>query len=133
MPTTDRFNMELTKLEIVTPRGEIFNKAVKSLTLPGSEGEFGVLAKHASLVSLLDAGVIEIEKEDSSKELVAIDWGYVKVDEEKVSILANGAVAVSEGGDINKSLDEVDELFESIADNDAPLAATRAKLEQLRR
>jgi F-type H+-transporting ATPase subunit epsilon len=125
--------MELTKLEIVTPRGVIFNQDVKSLTVPGSEGEFGILAKHASLVSLLDAGVIEIEKEDGSKELVAIDWGYAKVDESKVSILANGALAISKDGDINKNLDKVDKLFESIADSDAPLAATRARIEQYAR
>ncbi len=125
--------MELTKLEIVTPRGVIFNQDVKSLTVPGSEGEFGILAKHASLVSLLDAGVIEIEKEDASKELVAIDWGYVKVDELKVSILANGAEAISKDGDINKNLDKVDKLFESITDSDAPLAATRARIEQYAR
>ena len=125
--------MELTKLEIVTPRGVIFNQDVKSLTVPGSEGEFGILAKHASLVSLLDAGVIEIEKEDGSKELVAIDWGYAKVDESKVSILANGALAISKDGEITKSLDEVDKLFESIVDSDAPLAATRARIEQYAR
>ena len=125
--------MDLTKLEIVTPRGTIFNQNIKSVTLPGSEGEFGVLAEHASLVSMLDAGVIDIEKEDGSREMVAIDWGYAKVDERKVSILANGAEAISKDGDINQSLEKVDKLFASIADSDAPLAATRAKIEQLAR
>ncbi len=125
--------MELTKLEIVTEKAVIFDKEVKSVTLPGSEGEFGVLAGHASLVSLLKAGVIEIEKENGEKEGVAIDWGYVKVDEDKVSILANGAVALSKGGDIANSLKEVEDLFKSIEDSDAPLAATKAKIEHLAR
>ncbi len=125
--------MELTKLEIVTEKAVIFDKEVKSVTLPGSEGEFGVLAGHASLVSLLKAGVIEIEKENGEKEGVAIDWGYVKVDEDKVSILANGAVALSKGGDIANSLKEVEDLFKSIEDPDAPLAATKAKIEHLAR
>jgi len=45
--------MELFKLEIVTPTGVIFDNEVKQVTLPGAEGEFGVLPRHAALVSLL--------------------------------------------------------------------------------
>jgi len=79
------------KLEIVTPDGVIFDAEVKQVTLPGSEGEFGVLAKHATLVSLLDTGVIVIEKSDSSEVAVAINSGYVKVDEEKTTCIVDGA------------------------------------------
>ena len=53
--------MNTLKLEIVTPEGQIFSNDVKSVTLPGSEGEFGVLPHHASLVTLLNAGIIDIE------------------------------------------------------------------------
>jgi hypothetical protein len=60
--------METLKLSIVTPNGMIFDGDVKSVTLPGKEGEFGVLPHHASLLSALTVGVIEIEKKDSTKE-----------------------------------------------------------------
>ena len=53
--------MDTMKLEIVTPHGEIFKGNVKSATFPGAEGEFGVLPEHASLDSLLEGGVIDIE------------------------------------------------------------------------
>ena len=53
--------MDTLKLEIVTPEGQIFSDDIKDVTLPGSEGEFGVYPGHASLVSLLQAGVIDIE------------------------------------------------------------------------
>jgi len=125
--------MDLTKLEIVTPRGIIFDNNIKTVTLPGSEGEFGVLAQHAALVSELTAGVIDIEHENGTRELVAIDWGYAKVDEKKVAILANGAKSISKDGDIGKTLDDVDKLFESIADSDSALASTRARIEQFRK
>jgi F-type H+-transporting ATPase subunit epsilon len=72
--------MELIKLEIITPNGMIFDGEVKQVNLPGSEGEFGVLAGHAALVSLLDTGVIIIDKEDGSELAVAINSGYVKVE-----------------------------------------------------
>ena len=122
--------MATMKCEIITPNGSIFSGDVLSVTLPGSEGEFGVLPHHAALISLLNSGVIEIEKEDKSKELVAINWGHVKVDEGKVTILAEGAVAISgDGSDIAKALEEAKELVNSMSDSDVAIATATAKLE----
>ena len=122
--------MATMKCEIITPNGEIFSGDIASITLPGSEGEFGVLPNHASLVTLLNSGVIEIEKEDKTKELVAIDWGHAKVDEGKVTILAEGAVAISgSGSDIAKALEEAKELVSSMSDSDVAIATATAKLE----
>ena len=122
--------MSEMKLEIITPHGAIFSGNVKTVTLPGSEGEFGVLAQHAGTVTLLSAGAIEIEKEDGSKELVAINWGHAKVDEKSVTILADGAVAISgDGGDIAKSLQEAKDLVASMSDSAVAIAAASAKLE----
>ncbi len=120
------------KLEITTPHGVIFDGEVKSVTLPGSEGEFGVLPGHASLVSLLNSGVIEFEKADGKKELVAINWGHVKVDEGKVSVLADGAVAITgEESDVGKSLEEAKELIKSMGDSNVAIASATAKLESM--
>jgi len=79
--------MSIIKLSIVTPNGEIFNDDIKSLTLPGKDGEFGVLEGHASLVSSLTVGVIVIEKIDSTTEAIAINWGYANVSETNVDVL----------------------------------------------
>ncbi len=116
------------KLELITPNGLIFEGEIKSATLPGAEGEFGVLDEHAGTVTILNAGVIEIEKEDGSKEVVAIDWGTAKVEEHKVTILADGAVSIS-GPDIAASLEEAKELVKSMSDSDTAIAAASAKLE----
>ena len=87
--------METLKLDIVTPEGKIFSNDVKSVTLPGSEGEFGVLPGHIGIVTTLNSGVIEIEKKDGKREIVAINWGYAKVDETSVDVLAEGAVDIN--------------------------------------
>ena len=42
--------MSKLHLEIVTPEGLVFSNDIKSVVLPGSEGEFGVLPGHASLI-----------------------------------------------------------------------------------
>jgi len=121
--------MDTIKLSIVTPNGEIFSDDVKTVTLPGKEGEFGVLAGHASLVSSLTVGVIVIEKADST-EAVAINWGHVKVDEKSVDVLADGAIALTQGPDseIAKNIDAAKELVNSVKDSNISVAAVEAKI-----
>lgn len=127
--------METIKLEVVTPEGQIFSRDVKTVTLPGSEGEFGVLPGHASLVSLLKAGVIDIELVDGRHEVVAINWGHAKVDEEKVTVLADGAVSVQgeSESEIAASLESAKKLIESMSDSDIAIASATAKIESIAR
>ena len=124
--------MELMKLEIITPNGAIFDAEVKQVTLPGAEGEFGVLAKHATLVSLLDTGAIVIEKADGTEVAVAINSGYVKVDEEKTTCIVDGAVALSgDDTDISKALEAAKELLKSTKASNTAIAAAVSKVEQI--
>ncbi|HHP0339148.1 TPA: ATP synthase F1 subunit epsilon [Campylobacter lari subsp. concheus] len=121
----------LIHIEVVTPLGMIYNDNVKSIVLPGSEGEFGVLKGHASLISSLKAGIIDIEKSDSTHELVAIDSGHAKVSETKVSVLAKGAVWVGGNSDseIAKRLEEAKDLIKSMSSDSVALASTFAKID----
>jgi len=123
--------MDTFKLEILTPNGEIFNGNAVSVVLPGKEGEFGVLAGHASLTTLLEAGVVDIEKEDKSVESIVINWGVAQVDEEKVVILVEGAAAIrgKTESEIAKALDEAKQLISSIADSNPAIASVSAKIE----
>ena len=122
--------MDTIKLSIVTPNGEIFSGDVKTVTLPGKEGEFGVLPNHASLVSALTVGVIEIEKKDATKEIIAINWGHVRVSEEVVDILVDGAVSLStdSSSDISAKLEEAKKLVNSVKDSNVSMAAVEAKI-----
>ncbi|OUR74483.1 F0F1 ATP synthase subunit epsilon [Arcobacter sp. 31_11_sub10_T18] len=121
--------MDTIKLSIVTPNGQIFSDDVKTVTLPGKEGEFGVLPGHASLVSSLTVGVIVIEKKDSI-EAVAINWGHVKVSESSVDVLADGAVALTQGADSQtaQNIDAAKDLVNSVKDANVSLAAVEAKI-----
>jgi len=123
--------MDTFKLEILTPNGEIYNGNAVSVVLPGQEGEFGVLAGHASLTTLLEAGVVDVEKEDKSVESIVVNWGVVQVDEEKVVILVEGAAAIrgKTETEISAALDEAKELISSIADSSSAIASVSAKIE----
>ena len=122
--------MSTIKLSSVTPTGEIFNDDVKSLTLPGKEGEFGVLEGHASLVSSLTVGVIVIEKTDSSTEAIAINWGYVNVSESAVDVLVDGAVSLnpSDSSTTAANIETAKELVNSVQDSNVSMAAVNAKI-----
>ncbi len=121
--------MESLRLSIVTPSGEIFDEDVASLTLPGKEGEFGVLPRHASLVSSLTVGVIVIEKTDKTTEAVAINWGYASVDERSVSLLVDSAVSLS-GGDTTTgaNLEKAKELVNSVQNSNVSIASIESKI-----
>ena len=125
--------MDKLHLEIVTPQGQIFNDDVSSVVLPGSEGEFGVLPNHASLISLLKAGIIDIEDKHKKHEVVAINWGYAKIDEGKVVILADGAVYVSGNSEseLANSLEAARNLIESMSSDTNAFAATISKMENV--
>jgi len=123
--------MDTFKLEILTPNGEIYNGDAVSVVLPGKEGEFGVLAGHASLTTLLEAGVVDVEKEDKSVESIVIDWGVAQVSEEKVVILVEGAAAIrgENETEIAKALDAAKKLINDVADSSSAIASVSAKID----
>ena len=125
--------METLKLDIVTPVGKIFSNDVKSVTLPGSVGEFGVLPGHIGIVTTLNPGVIEIEKVDGKKEIVAINWGYAKVDEKSVDILAEGAVDINgdSESEIAKAIANAKQLLEDSTDNNVAVSMVVSRMENV--
>ena len=122
--------MQDFQLDIVTPYGEIFKGKVSSVYLPGKEGEFGVLPGHCDMLVLLQTGVIDIRYE-TGHDLVAINWGYVSISNNKVSVLADGAVCVR-GGDskVSKALEQAKKLLEEASSDTSIIAGALRKLEE---
>ena len=73
-------------LEIVTPEKMAFTGKVEEVTVPGTEGEFGVLRGHAALLSSVDIGELNYTK-DGKKTHYAINTGYAEVTADKVTVL----------------------------------------------
>ncbi len=123
--------MDTFKLEVITPNGVIYDGEAVEVTLPGEEGEFGVLPQHASLTTLLKAGVIDIVTSDKTTESIVVNWGVVQVDEKKVTVLVDGAVAIrgTGEGEIAKALSDAKKLLEDVADSNMALASVSAKLD----
>lgn len=82
-------------LEILTPEKKLFSGEVYGVQMPGISGSFEVLDKHAPLVSALKAGRVKILKDKNQHAaFFDIQSGFVEVLNNKVTLLAEGAVAV---------------------------------------
>ena len=78
-------------LEILTPEKKIYSGDVYGVQLPGIDGLFEVLDKHAPLVSALGKGKLKILKDKSSTESFQIQGGFVEVLNNKATVLVEGA------------------------------------------
>ncbi|MEO9210543.1 MAG: ATP synthase F1 subunit epsilon [Ginsengibacter sp.] len=78
-------------LEILTPERKIYSGEVYGVQLPGIDGMFEVLQKHAPLVSALKAGSLKILKDKSATSMFTIQSGFVEVLNNKVMVLVEGA------------------------------------------
>ena len=83
-------------LEVVTPERVAYSGQVASLQAPGSEGSFGVLARHIPLLTSLQIGRLRFVEEGGNEVQMAISGGFVEVGREQVAVLAETAERVEE-------------------------------------
>ncbi len=81
-------------LEILTPDRKIFSGDVYGVQLPGINGLFEVLDKHAPMVSALKAGRLKVLKDKSNTASYTIQGGFVEVLNNKTTVLVEGATEV---------------------------------------
>lgn len=127
--------MNSFNLQIITPQGKVFDQNVASAVFPGDKGEFGVLPGHSTLLSLLAPGLIEVAKENGDKESVAINSGYAEVDEQKVIVLVDNAIAVEgkTGVELQAAIDKAQKLLSDATDSNIILSVTAQKLKNIQK
>jgi F-type H+-transporting ATPase subunit epsilon len=81
--------------DLVSPEKVLFSGEVSQVDVPGAEGDFGVLAGHAPLVTTLRPGVLVIYSERDAQRIV-VDGGFVEVGPAGLTALANLAAPVDE-------------------------------------
>ena len=74
------------RLEITTPTGQVYAKDVDMVTLPGQEGEMGILPMHVPLITLLGEGEI-IARRGDEEDRVLVTGGCAEITAERVAIL----------------------------------------------
>jgi F-type H+-transporting ATPase subunit epsilon len=80
------------KLEIVTPQATVYSEEVDMVTLPGVEGQMGILPHHVRLMTRLVPGEMIVRK-NGQVRFLAVGEGLVEVTGDCVSIVTDMAVA----------------------------------------
>ena len=119
-------------MSLVTPEGPAFEGEIEMLIVPGADGEFGVLARHAPLVALLNAGSTRIYRDRSSEDVLefATGPGFFKVEQDRALALVDDAVEAREIDDARarEQLEKAREELEKVERGESD--ADRWQLEQ---
>ena len=99
---------ETTLFELVSPERLIISKDVSMVVVPGSEGLFGVLPRHTSMLSALAPGVVDIYEQDVITERLFVVNGFAEVTGDRCTVLAEDVIPIEQ---LNP-----DELEEKIAE-----------------
>jgi F-type H+-transporting ATPase subunit epsilon len=108
--------MDKFKLEFVTPEKSLLSSEVEQVIIPGSEGEFTILADHSPMISSLKPGLIRIY-EDSSSEAITyfVTDGFIDMASNNLTILAQSVIEKSEI--TSEKLNEIIEFFQKEVDS----------------
>ena len=79
------------RLEIVTPEAKTYSEDVDGVTIPGIDGEYGILPLHVPLITALKPGPLKVQK-GGQEILLATGGGFAEVMPDRVSVLTDMAV-----------------------------------------
>lgn len=82
--------------EIVSAEQPLFSGAVKMIIATGSDGELGILPGHTPLLTGLKAGPVRIKMADDSEEVFYVNGGYLEVQPNVVTLLADTAARATD-------------------------------------
>lgn len=85
---------EKVEFELVSPERLLVSEAVDMVVVPGTEGDFGALPRHAPMISTIRPGVIDIHNDGRVTSRIFVAGGFAEVNEERCTVLAEEAVPV---------------------------------------
>ncbi len=110
-------NQTTFQFELVSPEKKLFSQMVWQVVVPGDEGDFGVRAGHASLVSSVRPGIVKVWSAPGADPVeMFVTGGFADVSGENCAVLAEQACEVTE---LN-----AETLTQEIADLNEKLAAS---------
>ncbi len=81
--------------DLVSPEKLLFSGEVEQVDVPGAEGDFGVLAGHAPMVTTLRPGILTVKSSGGEQKIVVLG-GFAEVSAEGLTVLADTADSVED-------------------------------------
>ena len=112
---------ETTLFELVSPERLIMSKDVSMVVVPGSEGLFGVLPRHTSMLSALAPGIVDIYEEDIITERLFVVNGFAEVTGDRCTVLAEDVIPIEEldPDELEKKIEEMRSDARNASDKEA--------------
>jgi len=80
---------------LVAPTRELFHGEVDQVDVPGTEGNFGVLPRHAPVMAMIRPGALRIVN-DGTERRIFVNGGFADVTPEGLTVLAEDAVDLAD-------------------------------------
>ena len=90
---TDKISFDL-----VSPERLVLSDEADMITIPGSEGDMGVMAGHAPVITTLRPGIIAVSGGKIADLRFVVFGGFAEVNASKIAVLAEEAIPASEFG-----------------------------------
>ncbi len=87
---------EQIEFELVSPARLLVSEPVDMVVVPGSEGDFGAMHRHAPLITAVRTGVIRVYEGDQVRQRIFVAGGFAEVTPARCTVLAEEAVPVDE-------------------------------------
>jgi F-type H+-transporting ATPase subunit epsilon len=111
-------------VKIIAPDKVVWDGTADEVILPSATGELGILSNHAPLVSALGIGVLQVKSKGQTTKL-AVMGGFVEVENNEITILANGAASAEHINEqeTREQLARAQKMLESTQDPSDQLSA----------
>jgi F-type H+-transporting ATPase subunit epsilon len=87
---------ETTEFELVSPEKLLISQPAEMVVVPGSEGDFGALPRHAPMITGVRPGVIEVYENGKVEKRIFVAGGFAEVNETRITVLAEEAIPMSD-------------------------------------
>lgn len=84
------------RFELVSPERVLYSSSAEMVVVPGAEGDFGVLAGHQPIISLLRPGSVDIYDGDKITDRVFVAGGFAEMSGDRLTILVGQATPFAE-------------------------------------
>ncbi|WP_425088932.1 F0F1 ATP synthase subunit epsilon [Stappia sp.] len=124
---------EAFQFELVSPERLLLSEEATQVVVPGIEGEFGVMAGHAPMMSTLRPGVLTVSRPSAADEAFFVRGGFAEAGPKGLTVLAEVAVPMADlkADDIARQIREAEEDLADAGD-DAARERAQIALDHLR-
>lgn len=119
--------------EIITPEKIVYEGDVEMVIAPGDLGELGILPMHAPLITTLKIGELRLKHDNNQWDYIAVDGGYMEVNEDKVTVLADAAEfsSMMDVGRLRLQKEEIEQRLSGLQQKDEEFTVATRELEEI--